>query len=158
MSSPEKRIRILKVLLTKLFGAPRDPFSLRFLRELVAAGWIEADGSGSSGGETTSFNTVVSEVMRQMKVWWGGLNLLGLCEAMMCLKIVTLCSLQAQTRLSEKLLKDRASTVEALLFARLAPVLVLRVLPRGCFSELGQRRLHVSFVSLFTLSHSLSGL
>lgn len=81
MKSPEKRIQILKVLLRKLFGAPRDPFSLRFLRDLVAADWIEADeGSVSSSecDETTSFKAVVSEVTWQIKVWWGGLNRLWL--------------------------------------------------------------------------------
>lgn len=70
VKAPEKRIQILKVLLRKLFGAPRDPFSLRFLRELVSAGWLEAiSGTNNSSGETTSFHAIVSEVTRQMKVW-----------------------------------------------------------------------------------------
>lgn len=58
-------------------------------------------------------------------------------------------ALQAQARLTERLLEDKSmrasSAVEALLFARLAPVLVLRVLPRSRFTVLtAALQLHVS--------------
>ncbi|KAF1332158.1 hypothetical protein FI667_g3786, partial [Globisporangium splendens] len=109
VTSTSKRIQIMHVVLRKMFGSPRDPFLLRFLRELVAAGWIDND----------TFQSIVSILTQHM---------------------------ESQIRLTENLLEDQsagaAAAVEALLFARLAPVLVLRVLPRSCFVEQFDGKLH----------------
>lgn len=71
MVAPATRSRVIVVLLRKLFSSPRDPFSLRFLRELVSAGWVNGDDNKSeadSGEDACVFKTIMAGVLRQMKV------------------------------------------------------------------------------------------
>ncbi|KAG1700280.1 hypothetical protein DVH05_012085 [Phytophthora capsici] len=94
------RSEILRVLLCKVFGSPRDPALLRMLREVVACGWINHE----------VFLTFEKQI----------------CTHMMTVP-----------RLSEDILDDNspsaAKRIEELLFARLAPLLVLRMFPRNVF-------------------------
>lgn len=37
------RSEVLRVLLRKIFGSPRDPVLLRMLREFIGCGWVDHD-------------------------------------------------------------------------------------------------------------------
>lgn len=76
MVAPEMRSRVLLVLLRKHFESPRDPFSLRLLRELVSMGWVD-DSAGadvtsvSVSGGARVFEAVLAKVLSHMKVLSG---------------------------------------------------------------------------------------
>ncbi|KAL3666540.1 hypothetical protein V7S43_008171 [Phytophthora oleae] len=100
IQATEARSEVLRILIRKIFGSPRDPALLRMLREFAACNWINHD--------------VFQIIGKQI-----------------CIRMMTV------PRLSEDYLNDNspsaAKTIEGLLFSRLAPLLVLRMLPRNVF-------------------------
>jgi hypothetical protein len=117
------QIVILSVLIGKIFGAPRDTVLVTWLRELSCLGWFDAP-----------LAEVLPVVTMQMRVRTS-------CKCSASISVTNvLYELQTVQKLSEEMLEDdsprTARAVEHLLFARLAPSLVLRVIPRSAFLSL----------------------
>ena len=97
--------------------SPRDAALLRMLREFVVCGWVDNE----------VFEMLGQHLVAQMMVS-------TLSSYLLQAILIRVSLLQSLPRLSEDFLNDNSvsgvKALEELLFSRLAPLLVLRMLPR----------------------------